>query len=55
MQVLQQLGTPSLSRDDLNQRYASVKKSYAPIPFDWKIFTPSQLKISIDVQDKEVH
>ena len=35
-----------LTKDDPNQKYTSVKKSYAPIAYGSKIFTPAQLKTS---------
>ena len=40
-------GYAILTEDDPNQRYSSVKKSYAPIAYGSKTFTPSQLKMSI--------
>ena len=36
-----------LTEDDPNQKHTSVKKSYAPIAYGSKTFTPSQLKMSI--------
>ena len=36
-----------LTEDDPNQKYTSVEKSYAPIAYGSKTFTPSQLKMSI--------
>ena len=36
-----------LTEDKPNQKYTSVKKSYAPIAYGSKTFTPSQLKMSI--------
>ena len=40
-------GYPILTEDDPNQKFTSVKKSYAPIAFGSKTFIPSQLKMSI--------
>ena len=40
-------GYAILTEDDQNQKYTSVKKSYAPIAYGSKIFIPSQLKMSI--------
>ena len=40
-------GYAILTEDDPNQKYTSVKKSYAPIAYGSEIFTPSQLKMSI--------
>ena len=40
-------GYAILTEDDPNQKYTSVKMSYAPIAYGSKVFTPSQLKISI--------
>ena len=40
-------GYAILTEDDPNQKYTSVKKSYAPIAYGSKTFTPSQLKMSI--------
>ena len=40
-------GYAILTEDDPNQKYTSVKKSYAPIAYGSKFFTPSQLKMSI--------
>ena len=34
-----------LTEDDTNQKYLSVKMSYAPLPYGSKSFTPSQFKI----------
>ena len=39
-------GYAILTEDDPNQKYSSVKKSYAPIAYGSKTFTPSQLKMS---------
>ena len=36
-----------LTEDNPNQKYTSDKKSYAPIAYGSKTFTPSQLKMSI--------
>ena len=36
-----------LTEDDPNQQFTSVKKSYAPIAYGSKPFTPSQLKTPI--------
>ena len=40
-------GYAILTEDDPNQKFTSVKKSYAPIAYGSKTFTPSQLKLSI--------
>ena len=40
-------GYAILTEDDPNQNYTSLKKSYAPIAYGSKTFTPSQLKMSI--------
>ena len=40
-------GYAILTEDDPNQKFTSVKKSYAPIAYGSKTFTPSQLKMSI--------
>ena len=40
-------GYAILTEDDPNQKYTSVKKSYAPIAYGSETFTPSQLKMSI--------
>ena len=40
-------GYAILTEDDPNQKYTSVKKSFAPIANGSKTFTPSQLKMSI--------
>ena len=39
-------GYAILTEDDPTQKYDSVKKSYAPIAYGSKTFTPSQLKMS---------
>ena len=39
-------GYAILTEDDPNQKYTSVKKSYAPIAYGSTTFTPSQLKMS---------
>ena len=39
-------GYAILTEDDPNQKFTSVKKSYAPIAYGSKIFIPSQLKMS---------
>ena len=44
-------GYAILTEDDPNQKYTSVKKSYAPIAYGSKTFTPSQLKMSIYAKD----
>ena len=36
-----------MTEDDPNQEFTSVKKSYAPIAYGSKTFTPSQLKMLI--------
>ena len=40
-------GYAILTEDDPNQKYTSVKKSYAPVAYGSKSFTHSQLKFSI--------
>ena len=40
-------GYAILTEDDPNQKFTSFKKSYAPIAYGSKTFTPSQLKMSI--------
>ena len=40
-------GYAILTEDDPNQKNTSLKKSYAPIAYGSKTFTPSQLKMSI--------
>ena len=40
-------GYAILTEDVPNQKYTSVKKSYAPIAYGYKTFTLSQLKVSI--------
>ena len=40
-------GYAILTEDDPNQKFISVKKSYAPIAYGSKTFIPSQLKMSI--------
>ena len=40
-------GYAILTKDHPNQKYISVKKSYAPIAYGSKNFTPSQLEMSI--------
>ena len=40
-------GYAILTEDDPNQKHTSVKRSYAPIAYGSKTFTPSQLKLSI--------
>ena len=40
-------GYATLTEDDPNQKYSSVKESYAPIAYGSKTFTSSQLKMSI--------
>ena len=44
-------GYAILTEDDPNQKYTSVKKSYAPIAYETKTFTLSQLKLSIYAQE----
>ena len=39
-------GYAIMTEDDPNQKFISVKKSYAPITYGSKTFTPSQLKMS---------
>ena len=40
-------GYAILTEDDPNQKFTTVKKSYVPIAYGSKTFTPSQLKMSI--------
>ena len=40
-------GYAILTEDDPNQKFTSVKKSYAPIAYCTKTFIPSQLKMSL--------
>ena len=40
-------GYAILTEDDPNQKFTSVKKSYAPIAYGSKTFIPSQIKMSI--------
>ena len=40
-------GYAILTEDDTNQKYTYVKKSYAPIAYGSKTFSPSHLKMSI--------
>ena len=40
-------GYAILTEDDPNQKFTSVKKSYAPVAYGSKTFIPSQLKMSI--------
>ena len=40
-------GYAILTEDDSNEKYTSVRKSYAPIAYEYKTFTPSQIKLSI--------
>ena len=44
-------GYAILTEDDPNQKFTSVKKSYAPIAYGSKTFIPSQLKKSIYAKD----
>ena len=37
--------------DDLNQKYNSTRKAYAPIAFGSKTYSPSQIKMSIYAKD----
>ena len=36
-----------LIEDEANQKYTSTRKTYAPIAYDSKTYTPSQIKMSI--------
>ena len=44
-------GYAILTEDDPNQKYTSVKESYAPIAYGSKTFTSSQLKMSISAKE----
>ena len=44
-------GYAILTEDDQNQKFTSLKKSYASIAYGSKTFTPSQLKMSIYAKD----
>ena len=44
-------GYAILTEDDPNQKHTSVKKSYAPIAYGSKTFTPSRLKMSIHAKE----
>ena len=43
----QAAGYASLIEDDLNHKYTSAHKTYAPIPYELKTYTPSEIKLSI--------
>ena len=40
-------GYAILIEDDPSQKYTSLRKSYAPVAYGWKTFTPTQIKMSI--------
>ena len=40
-------GYAMLIEDDPNQKFTSIRKSYAPVAYGSKTFTPAQLKRSI--------
>ena len=44
-------GYAILTQDDPNQKYTSVKKSYAPIAYGSKTLIPSRLKMSISAKE----
>ena len=44
-------GNAILTEDDPNQKFTSVKKSYAPIAYEPKTFSHSQLKMSINAME----
>ena len=44
-------GYAIITEDDPNQKYSSVKKSYAPIAYCSKTFTPSQLQMSKNAKE----
>ena len=43
----QAAGYAVLIEDDLNQKYTSTRKTYAPITYGSKTYSPSQIKMSI--------
>ena len=43
----QAAGYAVLTEDDLNQKYTSTRKTYAPIADGSKTYSPSQIKMSI--------
>ena len=43
----QAAGYAVLIEDDPNQKYTSTRKTYAPIAYGSKIYSPSQIKMSI--------
>ena len=43
----QAAGYAVLIEDDLNQKYTSTRKTYAPIAYGSKPYSPSQIKMSI--------
>ena len=43
----QAAGYAVLIEDDPNQKYTSTRKTYAPITYDSKAYTPSQIKMPI--------
>ena len=47
----QAAGYAVLIEDDLNQKYTSTRKTYAPIAYGSKTYTPSQIKMSIYATD----
>ena len=44
-------GYAVLTEDDPNQKFSSLRKSYAPVAFGSKTFTPAQIKLSIYTKD----
>ena len=47
----QAAGYAVLIEDDPNQKYTSTRKTYAPIAYGSKTYSPSQIKISIYAND----
>ena len=42
----QAAGYAVLTEDDPNQKYTSTRKTYAPVAYGSKTFSPSQIKMS---------
>ena len=47
----QAAGYAVLIEDDPNQKYTSTRKTYAPIAYSSKTYSPSQIKMSIYAKD----
>ena len=47
----QAAGYAVLIKDDPNQKYTSTRKTYAPIAYGSKTYSPSQIKMSIYAKD----